>query len=86
MHSVILLTNAQRFYADADATLRKKVQRCLSALEADPTRGNNVKPLTGEFAGYWRYRMGDWRVIYRVDSTEQRVYVVKIAHRREVYE
>jgi mRNA interferase RelE/StbE len=42
--------------------------------------------LTGKFAGLSRYRLGDWRVIYRIDDENGRVAVLSIANRREVYE
>jgi mRNA interferase RelE/StbE len=41
------------------------------------------KPLTGEFAGLFRLRVGDYRVIYA--RTEEGYLVLRIAHRREVY-
>ena len=43
------------------------------------------KPLTREFAGYHSARRGAYRVIYRIDETEQIVYVVRIDHRADVY-
>jgi mRNA interferase RelE/StbE len=37
-------------------------------------------------SGLLRYRVGDWRVVYRVDQAAKQVNVLFIAHRREVYE
>jgi mRNA-degrading endonuclease RelE of RelBE toxin-antitoxin system len=37
-------------------------------------------------SGRLRYRVGDWRVIYRIDDTPRQVHVLVIAHRSEVYE
>jgi mRNA interferase RelE/StbE len=86
MFEVVLSPSASEFYAAADRPLAKKLARCFRRLEADPRQGNNVKRLTGDFKGYWRYRVGDWRCIYRIDDAAMRVKVVVIAHRREVYE
>ena len=47
---------------------------------------NNVKRLAGDWAGYFRYRVGDWRVIYRIEDDQSLVYAAVIAHRREVYD
>jgi len=47
---------------------------------------NNSKPLSGELAGHWRYRVGDHRIVYRIDDTARTVNIVTIAHRREAYE
>jgi mRNA interferase RelE/StbE len=55
-------------------------------LEREPRRHNNVKRLSGKLIGHFRYRIGDWRVIYRIDDKANRVLVLSIAHRREVYE
>ena len=86
MFEVILSPEAQQFYADADRPLARRLARCFGQLERDPRRHNNIKPLTGKFKGYRRYRVGDWRVVYQIDDKPKRVLVLSIAHRREVYE
>lgn len=86
MFEIVLAPIAQRFYASADRPLARKIARCLTHLEHDPRSGNNVKRLSGEFAEYYRYRIGDWRVVYRVDDEAEVVNVVAIAHRSNVYE
>lgn len=86
MFEVILAPAAAEFFEAADQPLAQKLARCFRRLEIEPRRGNNVKRLKGEWSGYWRYRVGDWRVVYRIDDAARRVYVVVIAHRREVYE
>lgn len=41
--------------------------------------------LTGDHAGYWRWRIGDYRVVARIEDERVTVLVVRVAHRREVY-
>jgi mRNA interferase RelE/StbE len=86
MFDVILSPDAQVFYEAADAPLVRKLNRCFASLEKNPRTDGSVKRLKGEWSGYWRYRVGDWRVIYRIDDPVQQVNVLVIAHRREVYE
>jgi len=86
MFEVVLSPSAAEFYAAADRPLALKLARCFLRLEAEPRQGGNVKRLKGEWSGYLRYRVGDWRVIYRVDEDSDRVNVLVISHRREVYE
>jgi mRNA interferase RelE/StbE len=86
MFEVILSPEAQAFYEAADRPLARKPARCFSQLERDPRRHNNIKRLTGEVAGAYRYRVGDWRVIYDIDDGLHRVFVLSIAHRREAYD
>jgi mRNA interferase RelE/StbE len=44
------------------------------------------KPLRMNLAGLWRYRVGDYRLICRFEKNRLVVLVLKIAHRREVYD
>jgi mRNA interferase RelE/StbE len=50
---------------------------------ADP-RGVG-KALTGQLGEYWRYRVGDYRVICDIKDSEITVLVLRVAHRRQVY-
>ncbi|MEH1851118.1 MAG: type II toxin-antitoxin system RelE/ParE family toxin [Nostoc sp.] len=86
MYNVVLSAKAEEIYATADQALAKKVARCFEQLEQNPRFHPNVKPLKGDFAGYYRYRIGDYRVIYQVDDGTNQVMVTNIAHRREAYE
>jgi mRNA interferase RelE/StbE len=86
MFEVILAPEAAAFYAAADPPLARKLARCFAQLERDPRRHNNIKRLTGALAGLYRYRIGDWRVVYRIVDSSRQVHVLLIAHRSEVYE
>ena len=85
MSDVVLSAEAEEIYATADQALAKKVARCFEQLEQNPRFHPNVKPLKGDFAGYYRYRIGNYRVIYQVDDRTNQVMVTTIAHRREAY-
>jgi mRNA interferase RelE/StbE len=86
MYDVLLHPDAQKVYIDADKALAKKITRCLQQLEQTPRSHPNIKVLKGDFAGYYRYRIGDYRVIYSIDDQLSQVLVVAIAHRGQVYE
>jgi mRNA interferase RelE/StbE len=86
MFDVRLSARAKDFYGKAEKPLARKLARCFEQLEHEPSHHSNVKPLRGNLAGCYRYRVGDYRVIYRIDDSQQMVHVLKIAHRSEVYE
>jgi mRNA interferase RelE/StbE len=44
------------------------------------------KPLKGNLAGFWRYRLGDHRVICKILDEKITIMVVRVAHRRQVYD
>lgn len=43
------------------------------------------KALTGNSGGFWRYRVGDYRVICEIQDDKLVVLAVQIAHRKQVY-
>lgn len=43
------------------------------------------KALTGPLGGFWRYRVGDCRVICNIQDGALRVLVVQVGKRREIY-
>jgi len=46
------------------------------------TRG---KALEEEFAGFWRYRVNDYRIICKIDDQRSLIQIVRIGHRYDVY-
>ena len=44
------------------------------------------KQLKGNLGQYWRYRVGNYRIISKIDNQQLIVLLVAVAHRREVYE
>jgi len=53
------------------------------AVTDDPR--SSGKALTGPLGGFWRYRVGDFRVICDIQDEALRVLVIEIGNRREVY-
>ena len=43
------------------------------------------KALSGEWHGYWRYRVGDYRIIAQIKDEKIIIVVVKIDKRDEIY-
>jgi mRNA interferase RelE/StbE len=41
--------------------------------------------LRGEHSGYWRYRIGDYRVVARIEDERITILIVRVGHRRQVY-
>ncbi len=43
------------------------------------------EPLKGRLANFWRYRVGDYRIVCELREEELVVLVVRIGHRSKVY-
>lgn len=59
--------------------LNKNIEGC-----SDPRV--HGKPLTANRVGQWRYRVGNYRIIATIEDDRLVVLVIKIGHRREIYE
>lgn len=64
-------------------TAGKIIDRVENYLAKDPK--NLGDPLKGEFQGYWRYRWGDYRVIYKISDLEILIVVLRIGNRKTIY-
>ena len=43
------------------------------------------KPLTANRVGQWRYRVGDYRIITKIEDNRLVILVIAIGHRRDIY-
>ncbi|MBC1890742.1 type II toxin-antitoxin system RelE/ParE family toxin [Listeria booriae] len=44
------------------------------------------KSLLGKYAGQWRYRVGDYRVICQINDGELIILALEVGHRSGIYE
>ncbi|WP_367401650.1 type II toxin-antitoxin system RelE family toxin [Geoalkalibacter halelectricus] len=44
------------------------------------------KPLVGDKAGFWRYRIGDYRAICHLEDQVLTILVVEVGHRKNIYD
>ena len=85
MYEIQLTQEAQRVYQEVDVPLAKRLNCCFDQLRRNPYEHPNIKRLRGSLKGYWRYRVGDWRVIYSADQGVHRVVVVLTVRRSQAY-
>ena len=86
MYEVLLSSEAQIFYNKTSFATVKKINKCLLILEQTPYNHPNITALRGNLAGRYRYRIGDYRIVYLVDEDSKVVSVTLIAHRSKVYD
>ena len=69
-----------------DRSAQRRVVRFLQERVAGDHDPREVgKPLTGDMVGLWRYRIGEYRIVCRIDDEHRAVLVLRIAHRKDVY-
>jgi len=77
--------SAHRFFEDKRVPLHARLRAAdaVEELGSRPRRGD--KHLKGEYHCFWRRRVGDYRIIYRVSDEEKIVTVVEICYRKRCY-
>ena len=70
-----------------DRKLQGRIFEAITHLTYNPinTRGDTIKPLTGDLEGYWRYRIGDYRLIYKPVEKWSEILLISFAARGSAY-
>lgn len=68
---------------------RAMAERIVRTLQRDLARHDHPRDfgeaMIGDWTGYWRYRVGDYRTICKIEDAVVTVYVIAVGHRRQVY-
>lgn len=83
-YRIEFLPTAQKELAALPKQIQKRIAAKIDSLQSNP-RPAGVKALKNG-AGRLRLRVGDYRVIYRVEDDRLIVLVVKVGHRKNVYQ
>lgn len=80
------LPKALKQLESLDKTARRRILKFLhERLLASPDPRSLGKALAGELAGLWRYRVGNYRLICKIEDRDITIVVLEIGHRREIY-
>jgi mRNA interferase RelE/StbE len=80
---VIFSQRAAKEFKKLDRQIQKRIIEKLTEYAADENL-IEAKKLINSKLGQWRYRVGDYRIIFDLSGKE--IQVLKVAHRSEVYE
>jgi mRNA interferase RelE/StbE len=79
---LIVDKNADKRFLRLPISIQQRAIRAYDILKLNPVAG--VK-LHGELKGFYKYRLGDYRIVYTFDTKTSTVEVVAIEHRQGVY-
>ncbi len=81
-YSVWVLRRAQKELARLPKDSYERVRDRIRALSDDP-RPAGCRKLAGREG--WRLRVGAYRVVYEIEDAEERITVLHVGHRRDIY-
>ena len=68
------------FYAD-----KKLLSRILKKVESLADNTREGKALTGNHKGEFSLRVGAYRVVYKLDTSDYVIFILTVKHRKHVY-
>ncbi len=77
---------AERQFSRLDKAVQTRIIRYVEKIEKSQNPKSLATQLTGHKTQFWRYRVGDYRIVVRFENHDMIILAVKIAHRREVYQ
>ena len=63
----------------------KIVEYVYPLLKENPFYGNNIKKLKGEYKEIYRFRIGDYRLFYKISEETIIVFIIDIEARKDSY-
>lgn len=84
-YAVLLERQAEKDLRDLPLPSLKRIDARLLALSDEP-RPKGALKLKGKEGEGWRVRIGDYRILYTIDTNQRIVKVYRIGHRRDVYQ
>jgi len=71
-----------------DKKIKGRILEAIQLICKNPValKGDTIKPLSDQYKGLWRYRIGDYRLVYQPDNDNRQVTLLSFAPRSNVYQ
>jgi mRNA interferase RelE/StbE len=85
MPKLVVHRRVARYFERMDARIKMQLKAKLEQLAKNPNAMPGVKPMAGEWEGFFRMRHGDLRVIYFYDRSADTIVIAQVGPRGDVY-
>jgi len=82
-HTIRITEAAEKVFINLARPVQTRIRQAIDSLADDP-RPSGVKKLKGP-DGFYRVRIGDYRIVYDIRDKELVVIIIRIGHRKEIY-
>lgn len=80
-YRILYERNVSKDFKRIDTSLIKRIaEKIESQLLNDPYKGKQLK---GEYKGFWSFRIGNYRVVYKI--VQKDVVIMSVEHRKKAY-
>ncbi|CAO5681424.1 MAG: hypothetical protein NEHIOOID_01295 [Holosporales bacterium] len=82
----VFTPKAEKQFYKLDFSVQKRILLCVKQLESANDPRSIGKSLKGTHSEYWRYRVGNYRLLCSIEDHLLRIVGVKVGHRNDVYD
>lgn len=79
-YEVLLHLKANDFLQEVENEIETRIREKMKSLSSDPNKGKKLK-----HSDFWRLRIGEYITIYEIDNKNERIVILFIGHRKDVY-
>ena len=83
MYRVIIEKKALNFFKKLDRNNQERIGKKIVELKLNPRLGI---PLVGNLAGFWKLRVGDYRLIYDIKNDQLIIVIFDMGNRKNIYD
>ena len=83
---LIFADKARKEFLKLDKPIQKQIKTFLLKLQGMEDPCSSGKALKSNLGGLWRYRVGDYRIICDIQQDKILITVLRIGHRKNVYD
>lgn len=82
-YQIVFKSSAAKEFRKLPLSIKKRIQDATNQL-ADDSRPSGVVKLKGNDS-LFRIRVGEYRIVYKIDDANQKLSITRVRHRRDVY-
>lgn len=84
-YKIIFTKKSSLDFKHLDNSVKKKIEKYIDKLIARESPKSIGEQLAENLKAYWKYRIGEYRMVAKIDETNKWIVILVIAHRKEVY-
>lgn len=85
VYRILVAKECKKSIDKTSCSVKLAIENAFSILSLNPSNGVNIKLLKGKWSGHYRYRIGNYRLIYSIDNERILIKAIKFASRGDVY-
>jgi len=83
MYEVIIAPQAKKEFKKLLTRYKQAISEAILEIKTDPFTSGKI--LTRELTGKYSYKIGVYRIIYKINKKDKIVYVLTTGHRSNIY-